>query len=212
VDLNSQQPNYTKVIGLTSCLPSEGKSTLAAATAALIAQSGARVLLLDCDLRHPALSRALAPDASAGFVDVVAGKIDLADAVWDDPTTNMAFLPAGADPEVPNATEILSSDAAKSLFSTIQIKYDYAIVDLAPLVAGVDVRATSGLIDSYVLVIEWGATKVDAVQYALRNAPNVHENIVGVVLNKVNIPVMSRYDSHGARDYYGRPQYEKSVH
>jgi polysaccharide biosynthesis transport protein len=212
VDLNSQQPNYTKVIGLTSCLPSEGKSTLAAATAALIAQSGARVLLLDCDLRHPALSRALAPDASAGFVDVVAGKIDLADAVWDDPTTNMAFLPAGADPEVPNATEILSSEAAKSLFSTIQIKYDYVIVDLAPLVAGVDVRATSGLIDSYVLVIEWGATKVDAVQYALRNAPNVHENIVGVVLNKVNIPVMSRYDSHGARDYYGRPQYEKSVH
>ena len=211
VDLNSQS-NYTKVIGLTSCLPSEGKSTLAAATAALIAQSGARVLLLDCDLRHPALSRALAPDASAGFIDVVTGKIDLADAVWDDPTTNMAFLPAGADAEVPNATEILSSDAAKSLFSTIQIKYDYAIVDLAPLVAGVDVRATSGLIDSYVLVIEWGATKVDAVQYALRNAPNVHENIVGVVLNKVNIPVMSRYDSHGARDYYGRPGYGNSVH
>src|SRR5262245_37775570 len=116
VDLNNQ-PNYTKIIGLTSCLPSEGKSTLAAATAALIAQSGARVLLLDCDLRHPALSRALAPDASAGFVDVVAGKIDLADAVWDDPTTNMAFLPAGADTEVPNATEILSSEAAKSLFS-----------------------------------------------------------------------------------------------
>jgi succinoglycan biosynthesis transport protein ExoP len=121
-------------------------------------------------------------------------------------------LPAGADPEVPNATEILSSEAAKSLFSTIQIKYDYVIVDLAPLVAGVDVRATSGLIDSYVLVIEWGATKVDAVQYALRNAPNVHENIVGVVLNKVNIPVMSRYDSHGARDYYGRPGYGNSVH
>jgi succinoglycan biosynthesis transport protein ExoP len=212
VDLNGGQANYTKVIGLTSCLASEGKSTLAAATAALIAQSGARVLLLDCDLRHPALSRALAPDASAGFVDVVAGKIDLADAVWDDPTTNMAFLPAGADPEVPNATEILSSDAAKSLFSTLQIKYDYVIVDLAPLIAGVDVRATSGLIDSYVLVIEWGATKVDAVQYALRNAPNVHENIVGVVLNKVNIPVMSRYDSHGAKDYYGRPTYGKSVH
>jgi polysaccharide biosynthesis transport protein len=212
VDLKNGQSNYTKVIGLTSCLPSEGKSTLAAATAALIAQSGARVLLLDCDLRHPALSRALAPDASAGFVDVVAGKIDLADAVWDDPTTNMAFLPAGADAEVPNATEILSSEAAKSLFSTIQIKYDYVIVDLAPLVAGVDVRATSGLIDSYVLVIEWAATKVDAVQYALRNAPNVHENIVGVVLNKVNIPVMSRYDSHGARDYYGRPGYGNSVH
>jgi polysaccharide biosynthesis transport protein len=210
VDLNTQ--GNTKVVGLTSCLASEGKSTLAAGMAALTAQSGARVLLLDCDLRHPALSHAIAPDASAGFVDVVAGKLDLADAVWYDPSTNMAFLPAGADQEVPNATEILASEAAKSLFSTVQIKYDYVIVDLPPLVAGVDVRATAGLIDSYVLVIEWGATKVDAVQYALRNAPNVQEHIVCAVLNKVNIPAMSRYDSHGAKDYYGRPRYEKSVH
>ena len=211
VDLNSQA-NYTKVIGLTSCLPSEGKSTLAAATAALIAQSGARVLLMDCDLRHPALSRALAPNAGGGFADVVAGKLDLADAVLDDPTTHMAFLPAGVDAALPNATEVLASEAAKSLFSTIQIKYEYVIVDLAPLIAGVDVRATSHLIDSYVLVIEWGATKVDAVQYALRNARNVQENIVCAVLNKVNIPAMSRYDSHGAQDYYGRPQCENSIH
>jgi succinoglycan biosynthesis transport protein ExoP len=211
VDLNGQA-NYTKVIGLTSCLPSEGKSTLAAATAALIAQSGARVLLMDCDLRHPALSRALAPNASGGFVDVAAGKLDLADAVWDDPITHMAFLPAGVETELPNATEVLASEAAKSLFNTIQIKYEYVIVDLAPLIAGVDVRATSGLIDSYVLVIEWGATKVDAVQYALRNARNVQENIVCAVLNKVNIPAMSRYDSHGAKNYYGRPRYQNSMH
>ncbi len=211
VDLNSQG-NHTKVIGLTSCLPSEGKSTIAAATAALIAQSGARVLLMDCDLRHPTLSRALAPDASGGFIDVVAGKLDLAGAVWADRSTNIAFLPAGTNTEVPNATEILGSEAAKSLFGIIQIKYDYVIVDLAPLVAGVDVRATSGLIDSYVLVIEWGATKVDAVQYALRNAPDVQQNILCAVLNKVNIPAMSRYDSHGAKDYYGRPRYENSVH
>jgi succinoglycan biosynthesis transport protein ExoP len=211
VDLNGQA-NFTKVLGLTSCLPSEGKSTLAAATAALIAQSGARVLLVDCDLRRPALSRALAPDASAGFIDVVAGKLDLADAVWNDPTTNMAFLPAGANRELPSATEVIASEAAKSLFSTMQIKYDYVIVDLPPLAAGVDVRATSGLIDSYLLVIEWGTTKIDAVQYALRNAPNVQENIVGAVLNKVNIPAMCRYDSHGANDYYGRPRHEGSVH
>jgi succinoglycan biosynthesis transport protein ExoP len=167
---------------------------------------------MDCDLRHPALSRALAPNANGGFVDVAAGKLDLADAVWDDPTTHMAFLPAGVKTELPNATEVLASEAAKSLFSTIQIKYEYVIVDLAPLIAGVDVRATSGLIDSYVLVIEWGATKVDAVQYALRNARNVQENIVCAVLNKVNIPAMSRYDSHGAKNYYGRPRYQNSMH
>jgi succinoglycan biosynthesis transport protein ExoP len=108
---------------------------------------------------------------------------------------------------LPNPTEMLASDAAKALFGTLQIKYDYVIVDLAPLVAGVDVRATSGHVDSLVLVIEWGATKIDAVQYALRNAPGVQKHIVGAVLNKVDIAAMGSYDSYGAHYYYGRPRH-----
>jgi succinoglycan biosynthesis transport protein ExoP len=200
VDLNSKA-KHTKTIGVTSCLPNEGKSSVAAAVAALIAQGGARVILVDCDLRHCSLSNELANSSSVGFLDVVAGKVDLADAVWSDPTTGMAFLSAGR--RAPNAAEILASDAARSLFEMLQIKYDYVIVDLAPLAAGVDVRATSGLIDSYVLVIEWGVTKIDAVQYALRHAPGVQANIVGAVLNKVNMAAMGRYDSYGANYYYG---------
>jgi succinoglycan biosynthesis transport protein ExoP len=208
IDLNSQA--NTKMIGLTSCQPSEGKSTVAVAMATLIAQSGARVILVDCDLRHSSISRLLAPDASAGFLDVVAGTADLADVVWVDPTTQMEFLPVGAS--VSNATEILASRASKSLFDSLQVKYDYVIVDLAPLVANMDVRATAGLIDSYLLVIEWGATKIDAVQYALRNAPAVHANIMGAVLNKVDIAAMRRYDRHGADGYYyGQPRRAKAV-
>src|SRR5262245_43478028 len=208
IDLNSQA--NTKMIGLTSCQPSEGKSTVALAMATLIAQSGARVMLVDCDLRHSSISRLLAPDASAGFLDVVAGTADLADVVWIDPTTQMEFLPVGAS--VPNATEILASTASKSLFDSLQVKYDYVIVDLAPLVANMDVRATAGLIDSYLLVIEWGATKIDAVQYALRNAPAVQANIMGAVLNKVDIAAMRRYDRHGADGYYyGQSRRAKGV-
>src|SRR5262249_31435544 len=121
VDLNTQ-PKWSKVIGLTSCLPSEGKSTLAAAMAGHMAQSGARVILLDCDLRHPSLSRLLAPGASAGLIDVIAGRLDFVDAVWRDPNTNMEFLPVGHEQGVANATEMLTSSAAKSLFDTLQIK------------------------------------------------------------------------------------------
>jgi succinoglycan biosynthesis transport protein ExoP len=86
------------------------------------------------------------------------------------------------------------------------------IVDLAPLVAGMGVRAMSGLIDSYVLVIEWGATKIDEVQYALRHAPVVQQNIVGAVLNKVNMAAMGRYDGYGANYYYGQPRHSNSLH
>ena len=203
VDLNSPE-KFTKVIGLTSSLPSEGKSTLAAAMATLIAQGGARVILVDCDLRNPSLSRMLTPEANVGFLDVVAGKVALADAVWGDASSNMTFLPMVANSRLPNVTEVLASEAAKALFSTLQIKYDYVIVDLAPLVATVDVRATSRFIDSYVLVIEWGSTKVDAVRYALRNAPDVQANMVGAVLNKVDLASMGRYDTYGANYYYGQ--------
>jgi len=92
----------------------------------------------------------------------------------------------------------------------LQIKYDYVIVDLPPLAAGVDVRATSGHIDSYVLVIEWGVTKIDAVQYALRHAPSLQANIIGAVLNKVNMATMGRYDGYGANYYYGEPRQASS--
>jgi polysaccharide biosynthesis transport protein len=203
---------YNKILGLTSCLPNEGKSTLAAAMATLIAQDGSRVVLLDCDFRHPSLSRALAPDASAGFVDVIEGKLSLPDAVWTDPTTNMAFLPAGVCSGTPHPSDILASHAARSLFATLQTKYDYIIVDLPPLVAGADVRAAAPLINSYVLVIEWGTTKAEAVQYALRNAPGIHANILGAVLNKVDIAAMSKYDGYGARYYDGAYRPASAIH
>jgi succinoglycan biosynthesis transport protein ExoP len=203
LDLNSKSES-TKVLGLTSCLPHEGKSTVSMGMAALIAQSGARAILVDCDVRNPSLSRALAPDAHLGFLDVVAGKASFADAVLSSPNTNMDFLPMVANPGLPNAIEMLASDAARTLFSALQIKYDYVIVDLAPLVAAVDVRATSRFIDSYLLVIEWGVTKIDSVKYALRNAPALQGHIVGAVLNKVDMATIRRYDNYGASYYYGR--------
>jgi polysaccharide biosynthesis transport protein len=201
LDLASTKATSTsKVVGLTSCLASEGKSTLAAAMAGQIAQSGAKVILVDCDLRNPSLSRALAPDAEVGLLDVINGSAPLADAVWNDPATGMAFLPTNR--RLRNPTEMLASDAAKSFFVSLQIQYDYVIVDLAPLIAEVDVRVASRLIESCILVIEWGSTKVEAVQYALRNATGMRKNIVGAVLNKVNLAALGRYDRHGAKYYY----------
>jgi Mrp family chromosome partitioning ATPase len=99
---------------------------------------------------------------------------------------------------------MLCSEAAKSLFDVLRIKYDYVVVDLAPLVAAMDARAAATLIDSFLLVIEWGSTKTEAVQYALRHAPRVHENIIGAVLNKVDMAALHRYDSYGANYYYGQ--------
>src|SRR5207253_1323560 len=130
-----------------------GKSTVAAGLAQLLAQGGARVILVDCDLRNPSLSRSLAPGASVGFLDVVAGKRSFEEAVWIDSATKMAFLPVVLPeviyPSSPSSTEILSSEATRCFFETLGVRYDYVIVDLPPLAPMVDVRATSRLIDSY---------------------------------------------------------------
>ena len=158
---------------------------------------------MDADVRNPSISRSFAPKAKVGLLDVVTGRATLADAVRRDAGTNLDFLPT-VNRDYPNASEMLASNAAKSLFASLKMHYDYVIVDLAPLVAGVDVRAASRVVDSYILIIEWGRTRVDAVQYALRHAPGVQENIIGAVLNKVDLATIKRYDSYGAHYYYGR--------
>ena len=94
VDLNSGAVNSNKVIGFTSSLPNEGKSTIATNVALLMAQAGARVILVDCDLRNPSLSRSLAPNADHGILDVIAGRLPLEEVIWADRFTNLAFLPA----------------------------------------------------------------------------------------------------------------------
>ena len=87
-----------------------------------------------------------------------------------------------------------------------QASYDYVIVDLPPLAPIVDVRATTPLVDCFVLVVEWGRTKIDVVQHALRTAPNVSEAILGAVLNKTDMSILNRYDSYNS-DYYNPEHY-----
>src|SRR5262249_33515407 len=82
VELNNGGANSWRVIGFTSSLPQEGKSTIAASLALLMAQAGARVILVDCDLRNPSLSCRLAPNADHGILEVTAGRTTLNNALW----------------------------------------------------------------------------------------------------------------------------------
>jgi succinoglycan biosynthesis transport protein ExoP len=68
----------------------------------------------------------------------------------------------------------------------------------------VDVRATSNFVDSYIFVIEWGRTKIDVVEHALGAARGVYDNLLGVVLNKADINVLSRYESYRGKYYHNR--------
>ncbi len=193
-----------KVIGMTSSLPNEGKSTIAAAVTQLISRSGSRAILVDADLRNPYLSRWLAPDAVVGMVEVISGAASLEDAIWWDDATNTAFLPTVARTRLAHTSDLLGSASTMELFKRLRQDFDYVIVDLSPLTPVVDVRATGDLVNSYVFVIEWGRTKIDVVHHALGAARVVCDNLIGIVLNKANISTLSRYENHGTNYYHSR--------
>ncbi|MBR0750766.1 polysaccharide biosynthesis tyrosine autokinase [Bradyrhizobium jicamae] len=199
-----------KIIGFTSSLPNEGKSTVATGFAELLALSGARTILIDGDLRNPSLTRGLAPNAEDGLMEVLSGR-DLSQLVWKDPASGLEFLPAVIGARTAHTSEILGSAAMKSLVDDLRKRYDYVVVDLSPLAPVVDVRTTTQLIDSYVFVVEWGRTKIDVVQHALNVASNLREHILGVVLNKADLKQMSRYGYHGyyKNEYYRRYGYSE---
>jgi polysaccharide biosynthesis transport protein len=195
----------SKVVGLTSALPDEGKSTIAASLAQLLASSGKRVIVVDCDLRNPSLSDTLAPDAGAGITDVMSGASSLEDTVWTDSVTRLDFLPGRRAP-YSNTSDILCNEQTKKLFDQLRATYDYVIVDLPPLAPVVDARAISALLDSFILVVEWGRTTTDVVEHALNTAPNVRDALLGAVLNKTDMKAMKLYASHYG-DYYNDAHY-----
>jgi len=204
IDLNDLA-RTNKVIGFTSSLPNEGKSTLAAALALLIAQSGGRVILVDCDLRNPSLTRTLAPSAESGYIELVSKRAKIDDALWfADANNGLPFIPCVIKSRVAHTSEILASSATKDLFAQLRRTYEYIIVDLSPLAPVVDVRTTAHFIDSYICVIEWGRTKIDVVKKTLSDAPGVYQNLVGTVLNKADISKLHRYDSHRGNYYYNK--------
>jgi polysaccharide biosynthesis transport protein len=195
IDLNPTK-NPNKIIGVTSCLPNEGKSTIAASLAQLIGRAGKQVIIVDCDLRNPGLSKNLAPNANAGLIDVISGSRSLEETVWREPKTNLAFLPAGKRGSLCDSSEILSAEQTGKLFEKLRASYDYVIVDLPPLAPMVDARATAPLMDGFILVVEWGRTRTEVVRHVLHSAPNVYDALIGTVLHKTDMREMKRYSSY----------------
>jgi succinoglycan biosynthesis transport protein ExoP len=192
----------SRVIGITSTVPGEGKSTISSNLSELIAHTGKRIIVLDGDLRNPSLSRGLAPNAKTGLLEVLNGQVALDDAMYIDEDTGLRFLPAVMNSRVTYTNEILASDDFKNLVESLRKEYDYVLIDFPPIAPVVDVRATPQIVDCYVYVIEWGKTQVKLVQHQLAGFPELQDRLLGVVLNKADVRVLQRYETYYGRYYY----------
>jgi capsular exopolysaccharide synthesis family protein len=184
IDSMNRSGKRVQVIGITSTRPNEGKSTVAAALALLMAHTGARVILLDCNLRNRSLSTELAPTAASGILDVMTGAVSLSATTWTDPLSRLAFLPAGNSSRPIYASDVLTSETLGELFQALRKTYEYVIVDLPTVTPFADVRAAAHLLDSFILVAEWGRTNIGVVERALNVCSDIDEIMLGVVLNK----------------------------
>ena len=197
-----------QVIGLASALPQEGKTTIAANLAGLIAHAGSRTLLIDTDLRNPSLTRTLAPERRRGLLDILAGEANEREAIWRDPASELHIMPSGLAQMVPHTPDLISSPRMAELLERLRGVYDYIILDMPPLIPVVDTKAAGRLVDGFVLVVEWGATTTAAIEEALDDVEVVRERGIGVVLNKADPAALKRLEHHRGRHadaYYLEP-------
>ena len=184
IDLVNRRGRRNQVIGITSTEPDEGKSTVAASLALLMAHAGAHVILVDCNLRNRSLSATLAPAAGFGILEVMTGAASVSETMWSDPISRLAFLPIGSNSRIIYTSDVLASEKLVNLFQTLRGAYEYVIVDLPPVAPFADVRAAAHLLDSFIFVIEWGRTNIGVVERALEVFSDMDEILLGVTLNK----------------------------
>jgi polysaccharide biosynthesis transport protein len=194
-----------KIIGVTSVLPGEGKSTIAINFARLLASQKARTLLIDADLRNPSLTRAVAPSAQAGLAEFVIDSVPLKDLLLFEERTHLAMLPAVSRRDVPLTSDLLSSREMASLLEEAKATFDYIVLDLPPLTPVVDVRAVTPYVDGFACVVEWGRTPRSTVQAKLFTDATISKKCLGIILNKADMEKLKLYGSEGMD--YGDPRY-----
>lgn len=202
--LMSNVDHPPQVILVTSASGSEGKSTLAANLAASLGQLG-NTLLLEADLRKPSLSNTLKVPPKPGLSDLVAqlgNESSVKVHKVEGDKGHFYVIPCGTLP--PNPLELLSSGHFKRLIEQLREKFQYIVIDAAPLLAVSDAVVLGHLADSVVLAVKAEETTVKAAREAISRLRKGHVEVTGVVLTQAEPKRMAYYGGHYYHaDYYG---------
>ncbi|TWU32621.1 polysaccharide biosynthesis tyrosine autokinase [Novipirellula artificiosorum] len=181
-----------KVVQVTSPLPGDGKTTVAGNLACSIAQSGKRVLAIDCDLRRPQFTDNFALQDKMGLTNVLNGECDPEDACHQTPVATLRVMPSGPIPA--NPAEALTLPEMSELLEMLREEYDFIIIDTPPLLVVTDPSITASMTDGVILTL----------RVRRKSKPNANEsvNILRAVGAKVLGVVINNSDEAGASDGY----------
>lgn len=188
-----------QVVVITSALPREGKSTVAAGLARVTAVDGQRVLLVDCDLRRRSVNRLIKEPPVAGLIEVLRGEATLDQAIVQDEQSGCWLLPLNSGRIGPG--DYFAGEPMRNLLKELRAEFTYIILDTAPVLPVADTRLLATLADATVFVTRWRKTPDDAVRSALRLLPRGRINLAGVVLSQVDLRRPRRF-GHGDSSYY----------
>lgn len=190
-----------KLFLITSSLPKEGKTTVTLSLGRLLAMSGKSVLVIDCDLRHPAVHKALSKPAEPGLAEVLLNQEPLENVIQQDPSSPLRVITAGASQR--DVATLLGSDAMRELLRELRDKFDVVLLDAPPALAVTDPRLLASLVDKTIFLVRWGKGDRRGATDALRRLTASGADIAGVALTRVDIKRHARYGFSDST-YYGR--------
>ena len=191
-----------KSILLTSTQAREGKSTTALALALGLASVGARVLLIDGDMRNPGLHRVLGKPLGHGLSNLLTSDGKLEDLIEPSGTANLSFLVAGQIP--PNPAELLSSDLVSRLIAEATEMFDHVIIDGPPILGLADAPLLARATEGVVFVVESGRTRATQARHAIERILAVRGHFIGAILSKFDEKNMGYGDGYGYNYNYGK--------
>jgi capsular exopolysaccharide synthesis family protein len=192
-----------KVLLFTSAGPGEGKSTVAANTAVALAQTGNRVILVDCDLRKPVQHHVFRLNKK-GLTNCLVGESPALELLQDTEVANLRVLTSGPIP--PNPAELLGSSRMGQALESLKEATDYLIIDSPPTIAVTDACVLSRRADGVILVLDADSVRPEMAQKAKELLDNAQAPILGAILNRAEIEEEHSYYYY----YYGHGDNDKA--
>jgi capsular exopolysaccharide synthesis family protein len=190
-----------KTILITSSQPAEGKTTTGINTAFMMAQTGAQVLMIDCDLRRPRLHAQFELPNTKGLTTWLSGERNLDSLIQHcDKAPNLKVLTSGPVP--PNPAELLGSEEMRKLLGILSEQFAHIIIDSPPAISFTDASILSTMVDGVILVVHGGRSSRAVVRRAKQQLLDVGAHLFGVVLNNVKVESYDYYHSHYYSQYY----------
>lgn len=204
--MGSEQPLRSMLV--TSAGPREGKTTASVSMAAVMAQSGSTVVLVDADMRKPRLHKVFGLESTIGLSSVLMGEATLDEVIQATRVADLYLIPCGRVPE--NPAELLQSDRFREVIAELTERFGMVVFDSPPVVPVTDAAIIGAAVDGVVLVARSGTTRREMIGRAVDLLRGVNANLLGVVLNAIDVEGRRRggyyyyyYRHYG--EYYGQP-------